>query len=431
VGLVAVACLAKMGHTVKGLDVDVAKIEALQSGRVPFFEPDLDDLLAEVSERVSFHTSYADAVRDQDFIFICVNTPPDRYGRPRMHQITSAARSLAEEVRGNPIIVNKSTGPVGMADLITRVIAEHGNGKQYPVVSNPEFLRQSHGVYDFLHPHQVVVGSTDAVAARAVADLYKDLDTEVVVCDNPRAPEMTKLVSNAYRATKISFTNEVATICEQVDVDVTQVSKLLAADKAIGPAFLNAGVGWGGNCLPKDVLTLQHVARIKNVKPKMLQAVISVNNGQRKAVLEKLHELLGDLSNRTVGVLGLAFKGGTDDIRMSPAIEIAQMCLRERAHLRVFDPMAMPLASRVLKGDVSYCGDEYEAIVGADAVLVLTDWPQFQQLDLGRVRRLTAQPNLIDGRNIINPAAAEQAGLVYIGMGRSGRSKIGHSNVSI
>ncbi len=420
VGLVAIASFAELGHTVTGLDIDTGRIAALRQGVVPFFEPGLDDLLnkEENAGRIRFTTEYASAVPDQDFIFICVNTPPDRKGQPRMNQITSAARALAQSVTEDTIIVNKSTGPIGMVDLIRHVLAEHDERlRQRAIVANPEFLNQGRAVYDFLHPHQVVIGSENAEAAEAVARLYEPLDAPIVFVEH-RAAEMTKLVSNAFRAMKVSFVNEVATICEQIGVDVTQVAKLLSADQAIGASFLGAGVGWGGNCLPKDVTTLQHVAKTHGVRPHMLRAASRINMAQRVSVVSKTRALLGDVAGKRIGALGLAFKGGTDDIRESPAMAVVRQLAAAGAELLVHDPMAMNNARRVLDGNVTFCDDPYQVTADADAVLLLTDCPEYRALDLGELAGAMRQRNLVDGRNFFEPARLKEAGFTYVGIGR-------------
>ncbi len=419
--------MAGLGHRVVCLDIDERKIKKLQSGSVPFHEPGLEPLLYQDGNaaRVSFTTDYAEALKGQDFVFIAVNTPPTPSGRPNMSQITSAARSIARYVEGGTIIVNKSTGPVGMADLIARILAEHDQDG-CPVVANPEFLREGHGVYDFMHPYQVVIGSWDPEAAKEVGKLYQSLDRPIIYCD-PKTAEMTKLVSNAFRAVKVSFINEIANICEQLQVDVTQVAQMIGADKAIGPAFLSAGVGWGGNCLPKDVITLQYVAKSNNVRPKMLQAALEINQKQRKGVVEKLRAMLGHLEGKRIGVLGLAYKAGTDDMRAAPAIDVIQGLQKEGALIKAYDPMARRAAEVVLS-NVIFCDDAYSAAEGCDALVLLTDWPEFKELDLKRLRSLVAQPFFVDGRNLFHPVQMAEAGFVYRGTGRGYLAHLSRQN---
>ena len=417
VGLVAAACFAEMGHQVVCLDIDADKIRKLQGGDVPFYEPGMEQLLhkQENWSRLRFTTDYAEAASGQDFIFIAVNTPPLANGQPSLSQITDVARSLASCIERNTVVVNKSTGPVGMAGLIRRILAEYSPYSDIPVVANPEFLQEGNGVFDFMHPFQVVIGSWDKDAGYAVGKLYEPLGRPMAYCDPPTA-EMTKLVSNAFRAVKISFINEIAAICDRLQVDVGKVSEVIGADKAIGPSFLKAGVGWGGNCLPKDILTLQSVAESCGVQPRMLRSASQINQAQRAAVVEKLRSMLGKLSNRNIGVLGLAYKAGTDDVRMSPAVEVVQLLLQEHCTVRAYDPMAMEPARALLKG-VTLCSDAYEAAQDSDALVLLTDWPEFKTLDLHELRRLTARPYFVDGRNIFDPVAMEAAGFVYAGLG--------------
>ncbi|MEX2599916.1 MAG: UDP-glucose/GDP-mannose dehydrogenase family protein [Dehalococcoidia bacterium] len=420
VGLVAIASFAELGHTVTGLDNDEGKIAAIQAGKIPFHEPGVGELLAkpENRERVRFTSSYADAVPGQDFIFICVNTPPTKKGVPRMYQVSAAARGVALHADTRTVIVNKSTGPVGMVDFISAIISEHRENHEAPaVVANPEFLNQGRALQDFLRPYQIVIGASDLAAGEKVRRLYEPLDAPISMV-GPRAAEMTKLVSNAFRAMKVSFTNEVSSICERLEVDVTQVMGLLSADKAIGPWFMAAGAGWGGNCLPKDVATLDHVARANGVRPHMLHAAKTVNLGQRQSLFAKAERLLGGVSGKRIGVLGLAFKGGTDDTRESPAIAVVRKLTEAGAHVTAHDPMAIPNARRLLGDRLAYADDPYAVATGADLLMLLTEWPEYKELDLQRLEAAMAEANLIDGRNLFDEGKAKAAGFTYVGVGR-------------
>lgn len=427
-GLVAAAGFAELGHGVVCLDVDENKIEQLQDRIVPFHEPGLEAIMRKDGNwlRMSFTTDYAQAVPGQDFVYIVVNTPPMPDGRPSLDQITGVTRTLTRYIDPGTIVVNKSTGPVGMAVLIRSILAEYGPEGKNPVVSNPEFLREGHGMHDFLHPFEVVIGAWEEDAGKAVGRLYEPLSRPIIYCEPPTA-EMTKLVSNAFRAVKVSFINEIAAICEKHQVDVTQVSEFLGADKAIGPAFLNAGVGWGGNCLPKDVLTLRYVAESCGVEPQMLEAAFQVNEDQRTAIVEKLRSMLGSLEGRTVGILGLAFKGGTDDVRRAPAIGIIRQLQEQGCDIKAYDPLAMQSARSEVSG-VSFCTDAYDVALGSDAVALLTDWPEFRELELERLRALMAQPYFIDGRNVLDPAQMAKAGFLYAGVGRGYQAATGNGS---
>lgn len=405
-------------------------MKALQSGIVPFYENGLDEVIRRNSEesRISFTTEYSEAAKGQDFIFIAVNTPPTRGGRPTLNQITSVARSLAPHIDPGTIVVNKSTGPVGMASLIHWILSEHSREGNVHVVSNPEFIREGYGVYDFMHPFHIVVGSWDVQAGLAVGRLFESLDTQITYCD-PGTAEMTKLVSNAFRAVKISFINEIAAICDSLHIDVEQISQIVGKDKSIGPAFLKAGVGWGGNCLPKDVITLQHVAKTSGVQARVIGSALAVNQDQPAMVVDKLKSMLGDLEGKTIGVLGLAFKGGTDDVRRSPAIEVVLQLRKEGCDIKAYDPMAMKVAEPTFS-DVDFCGDAYEVAARSDAVVLLTDWPEFRDPDLNKLRDLMNEPYFVDGRNVFDPEVMTAANFVYAGIGHGYPNEVGGNGVA-
>ncbi|MCC7104612.1 MAG: UDP-glucose/GDP-mannose dehydrogenase family protein, partial [Chloroflexi bacterium] len=355
--------------------------------------------------------------RDAEFVFIAVDTPSGQEGQANMSQVRGAIQSLASVARGDVIIVNKSTMPIGTGDWVASILQRDGSKDlSFAVVSNPEFLREGSAVADFMHPDRVVLGSTDRAAADRVAELYAPLGGEVLVTDL-RTAEMIKYASNAFLATKISFINEISSICEELGADVKMVSRGMGLDKRIGQAFLEAGVGYGGSCFPKDVKALAHMAAVNGCHPQLLRAVMEINHDARRAILVKLRRLLGSLRDRQIGVLGLSFKPNTDDMREAPSVEIIHLLQAEGAQVRAYDPRAVERARRLLP-DIQYCANAYDVAAGAEALVVLTDWNEFKQLDLGRVAALMPRPVLVDGRNLYDPAVARKQGFEYIGVGR-------------
>ncbi len=424
VGLVTAVCLASLGHRVVGVDIDPFKIARLSRGEMPIHEPGLETLLAEqlAAGRLRFTLNYADALDGAEFAFICVGTPPTTDGGADLSQVRAATQSLIRHtpVGANVVVVNKSTLPVGTGDWMQAELdlGLMHTGAHVTVVSNPEFLREGSAVADFLRPDRVVFGGSDPDSIDAVAGLYDGLDARPpIVKTNLRTAEMIKYASNAFLATKISFINEMAAICEQVDADVEQVATGMGFDQRIGPRFLSAGVGYGGSCFPKDVRALEHLATQAGVEPRVLRAVMDTNAHMRQLVLDKVRAQLGSVRGRTVGVLGLAFKANTDDVRESPAIEIACTLLAEGAHVRAYDPVAMASAERLVEG-VELCVDAYAAADGADVLLVLTEWAEFQALDLPRIQRSMHRPVVVDGRNLFAPEDMAKLGFTYRPTGR-------------
>jgi len=417
VGLVTGACLAELGHHVCCLDIDADKIAALRAGRVPFYEPGLAELVAAMRAdgRIRFTTSYAEAVPGAEFIFIAVNTPAGAEGQADLMAVRSAVRALAPLLRPGAVIVNKSTVPIGTGDLVTWLVARHTR-VPFSVVSHPEFLREGSALDDFRHPDRLVFGARERAAAERVAALYGQLSCPVIITDI-RTAEMIKYASNAFLATRISFINEIAAICERLGADVTEVARGMGYDRRIGHHFLQAGIGWGGSCFPKDVRALIHMAAASGSHPQLLRAVVEINHDQRLRVVQKLQALLGSLEERVVALWGLAFKPNTDDLRNAPALELAELLRHEGCLLRAYDPVAMERARALLPG-VTLCGDAYDAASGADAVVLVTEWDEFRHLDLPRVRALMRTPVLIDGRNALDPAAVRACGIVYVGVGR-------------
>ncbi len=420
VGLVTGTCLADLGNRVVGLDIDENKIQCLNEGRVPIFEPGLEELIRRNREagRLSFTTSYEEALKDAEFVFVAVGTPEGVDGEADLRYVRMAAESIAKVMDHPMIIVNKSTVPVGTGDFVADIIRKY-QPKPIPfaVVSNPEFLREGSAVNDFLHPDRIVLGSTDQEAAEKVAQLYLPLRAPIMITDL-RTAEMIKYASNAFLATRISFINEIAAICERLGADVKEVARGMGYDKRIGPYFLDAGIGFGGSCFPKDVKALEHMALVHGAHPQLLRAVMEINRDQRRRVILKLRELLDyNLRDKVIGLLGLAFKPNTDDMREAPSVDLYHMLVNEGAIVRAYDPVAMENARRLLP-ELQLAEDPYDLATGADALVIVTEWNEFKHLDLPRIRELMRGDVLIDGRNIYEPERMKKLGFRYRGMGR-------------
>jgi UDPglucose 6-dehydrogenase len=419
VGLVYGAAFADLGNTVYGVDIDASKIERLKHGIVPIYEPGLDELVRRNREagRLRFTTDYGEAVPESDFVFICVDTPSTFDGDADMRAVRSAAETIGRYLCGHTIVVNKSTMPIGSGDLVTQLIQQaKPAGATFAVVSNPEFLREGSAVHDVFHPSRIVLGAEDRDAAERVADLYRVLNAPVLITDR-RSAEMIKYASNAILATRISFINEIAQICEQLGADVKIVAQGMGYDPRIGPHFLEAGIGFGGSCFPKDVRALAYMAEEAGCHPQLLHTVLEINLDQRWRFVRKLQDVLGDLQGRSVALWGLSFKQDTDDIRESPAIDVLRMVLQLGAKVIAYDPVAIPRATMVVP-EACYVSDPYAAVVGADALLVATPWNEFKQANLARVKSLMRTPVLLDGRNVYEPSEMRALGFVYIGVGR-------------
>jgi UDPglucose 6-dehydrogenase len=420
VGLVTGTCFADLGNSVTCLDIDQARIDGLKRGELPIYEPGLKEMADRnrQSGRLRFTTDYAEACRGTEFVFVAVNTPSGQEGEADMGQVRSAVESLGAALHGSVAVVNKSTMPIGTGDWVAAILERLGPPDlEVAVVSNPEFLREGAAIADFQRPDRVVLGSTDRAAAQRVAELYQPLSPGEVLITDLRTAEMIKYASNAFLATKISFINEMASICDKLGADVKTVARGMGLDKRIGTAFLEAGLGFGGSCFPKDVRALAHMAAVHGCHPQLLRAVLEINRDARRGVVWTLRQSLGSLEGRVIGLLGLSFKPNTDDLRESPALEIIHLLYTEGARLRVFDPQAMDKAQRMLKG-VEFCDDAYAAADGAEALLLVTDWNEFKQLDMARIKGLMANPLLIDGRNIYDPVLLRRLGFEYHGIGR-------------
>lgn len=419
VGLVTGACFADLGNRVICLDINQEKIERLRRGIMPIYEPGLEELVARNvrARRLSFTTDYAEALREAEFAFIAVGTPEGVDGEADLRYVRMAAESIADVLDHPIVIVNKSTVPVGTGDWVADIIrARRGDDAQFAVVSCPEFLREGSAISDFMNPSRVVLGSLDREAAEKVAQLHLPLRTTIMITDL-RTAEMIKYASNAFLAARISFINEIANICEAVGADVKEVATGMGYDPRIGRAFLDAGVGYGGSCFPKDVKALAHMAIAHGRQAALLQAVMEINADQRRQVVGKLRQMLGGLEGTRIGLLGLAFKPNTDDMREAPSVEIALALMSEGARVRAYDPVAMENARRVLP-KVEMCPDPYVLAEGCDALVVVTEWNEFKHLDLERIRAVMNRPVLMDGRNIYDPAAVQALGFVYQGIGR-------------
>ena len=419
VGLVAGTCFADLGNQVTCVDIDPARVAMLEDGRMPIYEPGLEEVVRRnhQSGRLRFTTSYEEGLVGSDFAFICVDTPSGATGEADLQYIRAAARMIGR-VLDHPItVVNRSTVPIGTGDVVAEILRQTLRpGLSVRVVSNPEFLREGSAIYDFMNPDRIVLGATDPEAAEAVAQMYLPLRAPIMVTDL-RTAEMIKYASNAFLATKISFINEIASVCEKVGADVKEVAEGMGYDSRIGPQFLNAGLGWGGSCFPKDVQALEHTASIHGCHPQLLRAVMEINRDQRRRILLKLHDIVGSLNGKTVGLWGLAFKPNTDDMRGAPSLDLIHMMRGEGAALKAYDPVAMDRA-RTLVPDLALVEDAYAAAVGADAVVVVTEWNEFKNVNLPRVRDSMRRPVMIDGRNLYDPGLMADLGFLYRGVGR-------------
>jgi UDPglucose 6-dehydrogenase len=417
VGLVTAACLASLGNDVRCYDKDGVKIAALQRGQSLFFEPQLDDVVAHgvASGRLQFFQSASEALTGCSIVFIAVGTPVGAAGEADLTCVRDAVREIARWAPEGTVVVNKSTVPVETADLVARLFSKLGR-TGFSVASNPEFLREGSAVDDFMHPDRIVIGTSDERARRELQALYALLDAPVF-CVDVRTAEMIKYAANSFLATKISFVNELANLCDAVGADIDDVVRGIAADPRIGAAFLTPGLGFGGSCLPKDVSALSYVARAHGIEALLLDAVLSVNRRQVCRAVFTLEAELGDLDGRSVALLGAAFKGGTDDVRESPAVSLAKLLAGKGARVTVSDPAALENASRELPA-VARNASPVAACEGADAVVVATDWPAFRTLEWSAVAARMRGTFVLDCRNALDPQSVRAAGLDYRGLGR-------------
>ncbi|MBO0766294.1 MAG: UDP-glucose/GDP-mannose dehydrogenase family protein [Hyphomicrobiaceae bacterium] len=423
VGLVSGACLANLGHTVTCIDKDTGKIAALRRGEMPIYEPGLAELVAGnvAAHRLFFTTSLAEAVKDAAAVFIAVGTPSrPADGLADLTCVYQAAREIAHTLRGYAVIVTKSTVPVGTGDEIQRIIADIRPDADLSVVSNPEFLREGAAIQDFMQPDRVVIGTDDARAREVMYELYRPLadNGTPVLLTARRGAELIKYAANAFLATKITFINEIADLCEQANADVEEVAHGIGLDHRIGPKFLSAGPGYGGSCFPKDLLALLKAGLDFGVPIRSIETIISINDQRKRAMARKVIAACGgSIRGRPIAVLGLTFKAGTDDMRESPAVAIITALQDAGARVRAYDPQGMTQARSVLNG-VEFAHDPYACAQGADALVVMTEWKEFRELDLRRIRCLLKRPILVDLRNIYRPEAMAEHGFTYVSVGR-------------
>ncbi len=420
VGLVTGACFAECGNSVVCVDIDRERIAALRDGRVPIYEPQLEELiLRNLNERLDFTTNLSAAVGVSTVIFIAVGTPQGRNGQANTEYVLTAANDIARAMTGYKIIVNKSTAPVGTADQIRGAIAALTR-HPFAVVANPEFLKEGSAVDDFIKPDRVVLGGDDADAIGVLKKLYEPFvrtGNPILVMDT-RSAEMSKYAANAMLATKISFINEVANLCEQVGADVDHVRHAIGLDRRIGPHFIFPGIGYGGSCFPKDVRAMISMGDSRRQLP-LLRAVDQVNEYQKQLLIEKVRSHFGaDIASRQFAVWGLSFKPYTDDIREAPSIKIIDALLKAGASVKAFDPCALAQAQRCFDGSVRYCQHSYEALEGADALMVCTEWNEFRRPDFQRIKQLLKHPVIFDGRNIFQPDEMKKLGFTYYSIGR-------------
>jgi len=424
VGLVTGACFAEFGINVTCVDMDEARIESLTKGTPPFYEPGLEELMRKnmTEGRLHFTSDTAKTVRDAEVIFIAVGTPSRADGSADLSFVDAVARTIAGNLNNYKVIVTKSTVPVGTGERIRKIIQESGNANgQFDIVSNPEFLREGSAIEDFMRPNRVVLGANSERAVSVMKELYRPLyliEAPFIITDIETS-EMIKYASNVFLATKISYINEIANLCEKVGANVQVVAKAMGLDGRIGAKFLHPGPGYGGSCFPKDVRALLQIAESHGYDLKIARGVIEVNTSQREWMIVKIEHALRGISGKTLGVLGLSFKPNTNDIRESPAIDIIQGLIAKGAKIRVFDPAAMQDAKAVLGESVTYCRDAYDAAEGADAVVLITEWNQFRNLELERLKGLLKHPVFIDLRNVYEAERMRKNGFDYYSVGRS------------
>ena len=422
VGLVTGACFAEFGVDVTCVDIDAEKIARLSDGIIPIYEPGLEQLVAKNTQagRLHFTSNLKAAVEQALVIFLAVGTPPREDGSADLTYVETATRSIAEYMNGYKVIVTKSTVPVGTGERLRQLIREHQKGRDnFGIVSNPEFLREGAAIDDFMRPDRVVIGSHDEEAIAIMRDLYRPLyliETPFVIT-SLEAAELTKYAANAFLATKISFINEIANLCDRIGCDVHDVARAMGMDGRIGRKFLHPGPGFGGSCFPKDTRALVSVAREYGTDSLIVEAVIEVNERQRAAMIPKIEKLTGNLKGKTIAVLGLSFKPETNDMRDAPSVDIIRGLTERGAIIRAYDPVAMKEAIKVLP-DIMYVEDEYTAVEGADVLVFMTEWNQFRALDMQRIHTLMRAPRIADLRNIYEPDDMRELGFDYIGVGR-------------
>jgi UDPglucose 6-dehydrogenase len=422
VGLVSGACFADFGHSVCCIDKDAAKIDGLNAGRMPIWEPGLEAIVkANVDRgRLTFSKELGEGVGDAEAVFIAVGTPARRGdGHADLTYVFDAVRELAKVIKPGTVVVTKSTVPVGTGDQIEQILREEGV-TEVSVASNPEFLREGAAIADFKHPDRIVVGAEDARAREVLTEIYRPLflNRAPILFTGRRTAELTKYAANAFLAVKISFINEIADLCEAVDADVQDVARGIGLDNRIGPKFLHAGPGYGGSCFPKDTLALLKTADSAGVDQRIVRTTVQVNDDRKESMVERVARAIGgDLEGKRVGVLGLAFKPNTDDMREAPSIPLINGLVERGAEVSAFDPVAREQAERVFEG-IHFASDAYEAAADADALVIVTEWDEFRALDLDKIASSLRGKVLVDLRNVYDRDEAEEAGLAYYGVGR-------------
>lgn len=420
VGLVSGTCFAEIGNHVVCCDIDERKIDALNHGEIPIYEPGLKELVAKnvQEKRLSFTTEIAKAIQASDVIYIAVGTPMAEDGSADLKYVDAVAKTIGENLNDYKVIVNKSTVPIGTGKRVYEIIQNASNRNvEFDVVSNPEFLREGSAISDTMNMERAVIGATSEKAASIIEELHKPFQTTVVK-SNVETAEMIKYAANAFLATKISFINDIATICEQVGADVTKVAEGMGLDSRIGRKFLNAGIGYGGSCFPKDTSALIHIADTVGFDFKLLKAVSETNDRQKNAVVKKLVSIFGELADLKIAVLGLAFKPNTDDMRDAPSLEVVPALTNRGATVKAFDPIAIEEAKKHFGETIEYSEDIYDVLDGADVCLVLTDHPEVKDLDLAKVKVQMKHPIMIDGRNCFKLETMRDASFIYHSIGR-------------
>ncbi|MCB9362503.1 UDP-glucose/GDP-mannose dehydrogenase family protein [Candidatus Woesearchaeota archaeon] len=425
VGLVSGTCFADLGNDVICVDIDQNRVDMLNSGKVPIFEPGLDHLFLKNKDegRLRFSSDIAEGIRHGEAIFIGVGTPEGEDHRADLSAVRAVAKSIGEHINGYKVVVNKSTVPVGTGDMVRQIVQENMKEQhEFDVVSNPEFLREGSAVYDFKNPDRVIVGTDSERAKEVMERLYKSVTrtTQPLMFTDIKSAEIIKYASNSMLATRISFMNMLACLCEKEGADITQVSKGMGLDRRIGPKFLHAGIGYGGSCFPKDVQALTMTLEDKGCDAALMRAVTGVNKAQRDRVTPTVREALGGLQDKKVAVWGIAFKPKTDDIREAPAIDIIRAIEADGGKVNAYDPEAQTNAKRHLP-NVDFFETPYDALAGVDALIICTEWDDFRNLDIHRMKSLMNQPVLYDGRNIYSKKEMKEAGFTYFSIGRGGQ----------
>ncbi len=422
VGLVAATCLADMGNDVISVDIDKNKVNNLKKGIIPIYEPGLKDMLDRNAreKRITYSTNIKEGIQKSEVIFIAVGTPPDSNNCADISAITSVAENIGRHMNGYKIIVNKSTAPVGTLEKIGKVIESAQNKPiKYDLVSNPEFMREGEAIKDFTNPDRIVIGVQSEKAKRIMASIYSGISRtdKPIMFTDLRSAELIKYASNAMLATRISFMNEMAQLCEYVGGDIKAIAKGMGLDSRIGPRFLQAGIGYGGSCFPKDVKALAQIMKLNGIEPKILTAVDEVNERQKSSLIHKIKKLVPHLKGKSIAIWGLAFKPKTDDMREAPSITIIRQLQELGVKIKAFDPEAQQNARKIFK-NITYRNDPYSVLKGCDALVIVTEWNEFRDLELKKVKQLLKHPNVIDGRNIYEPHEMKKLGFNYICVGR-------------